>query len=366
MNRESAMRARKGMSFPDSRKTTSRTVLRCIPGINLSDGSLSLDLVAGHIEYHTTRPDGEPSVPSLRSMLTLTEIKILEDKNTIIRSPFDQFLRSAITEILSSTRSLSSQPFEVSNNTPSILSLCLSLSKLSLKSLDRLRSALVLDLSIQTAYEKLVTICIDSHNSVSLVEIDSNWVNPLNIRKFNCIGYITNNLVSKILDYDAIDLNGVTEFFPKCIRNRVLNVFPAINCRNAQETIFRETGITPPLSYKKEGKRPMPVERMIQIVSILFGRSISTSSKPDACAGELTGNVAFDIIINSAMQIQSFQRFTEVPSNLRYAVAYLSKAIESLDERFIRLDNYLQGSLGKHRLRDTTIRINTLRVSGGD
>ena len=366
MNRESAMRARKGMSFPDSRKTTSRTVLRCIPGINLSDGSLSLDLVAGHIEYHTTRPDGEPSVPSLRSMLTLTEIKILEDKNTIIRSPFDQFLRSAITEILSSTRSLSSQPFEVSNNTPSILSLCLSLSKLSLKSLDRLRSALVLDLSIQTAYEKLVTICIDSHNSVSLVEIDSNWVNPLNIRKFNCIGYITNNLVSKILDYDAIDLNGVTEFFPKCIRNRVLNVFPAINCRNAQETIFRETGITPPLSYKKEGKRPMPVERMIQIVPVLFGRSISTSSKPDACAGELARYGSFDIIVDSAMQIQSFKRFTGVPGSLRYAIAYLSKAIEGFDERFIRLDNYLQGSLGKHQLGDTTMRINTLWFSGGE
>ena len=366
MNRESTLRAIEGMSLPGPRKTTPRAVLGSVPRIDFSNYALSLDLIAGHIEYHTTRPDGEPSVPSLRSMLALTEIKILEDKNTIIRSPFDQFLRSAIAEILSSTRSLSSQPFEVSNNTSSILSLCLSLSKLSLKSLDRLRSALVLDFPIQAAYKKLVTICIDSHNSVSLVEIDSNWVNPINIRNFNCIGYITNNLVSKILDYDAIDLSGITEFFPKCIRNRVLDVFPAIDCRNAQETIFHETGITPPLSYKKEGKRPMPVERMIQIVSVLFGRSISTSSKPDACAGELARYGSFDIIVDSAMQIQSFKRFTGVPGSLRYAIAYLSKAIESLDERFVRLDNYLQGSLSKHQLGDTTMRINTLRLSGGE
>ncbi|GAB6267017.1 MAG: hypothetical protein STSR0001_24660 [Methanothrix sp.] len=98
----------------------------------------------------------------------------------------------------------------------------------------------------------------------------------------------------------------------------------------------------------------MPVERMIQIVSVLFGRSISTSSKPDACAGELARYGSFDIIVDSAMQIQSFKRFTGVPGSLRYAIAYLSKAIESLDERFIRLDNYLQGSLSKHQLGDTT------------
>ena len=125
MNRESAMRTSKGMSLPNTRKTTPRAVLGSVPRIDFGNYALSLDLIAGHIEYHTTRPDGEPSVPSLRSMLALTEIKILEDKNTIIRSPFDQFLRNAITEILSSTRSLSSQPFEVSNNTSSILSLCL-------------------------------------------------------------------------------------------------------------------------------------------------------------------------------------------------------------------------------------------------
>ena len=56
MNRESAMRTSKGMSLPNTRKTTSRTVLRCIPGINLSDGSLSLDLVAGHSQL--PRPEG--------------------------------------------------------------------------------------------------------------------------------------------------------------------------------------------------------------------------------------------------------------------------------------------------------------------
>jgi hypothetical protein len=354
------------MSLPGPRKTTPRAVLGSVPRIDFSNYALSLDLIAGHIEYHTTRPDGEPSVPSLRSMLALTEIKILEDKNTIIRSPFDQFLRSAIAEILSSTRSLSSQPFEVSNNTSSILSLCLSLSKLSLKSLDRLRSALVLDFPIQAAYKKLVTICIDSHNSVSLVEIDSNWVNPLNIRKFNCIGHITNNLVSKIFDYDAIDLSGIAKVFSEGIRNHILEVLTAIDCGNTQESIRCETCVPSPFSNKEKSERVMPVERMIHIVSILIGSSISTSSKPDACTGKLAGYRSFDITVDSAMQIKSFKRLTEVPGSLRYVVAYLSKAIKSLDERFIVLDNYLQGSLSKHQLGDTTIRINTLRFSGGE
>jgi uncharacterized membrane protein YoaK (UPF0700 family) len=110
----------------------------------------------------------------------------------------------------------------------------------------------------------------------------------------------------------------------------------------------------------------MPVERMIQIVSVLFGRSISTSSKPDACAGELARYGSFDIIVDSAMQIQSFKRFTGVPGSLRYATGYLSKAIESLDKRLVRLDNYLQGSFSKHQSGDTTMIINNLPVIRGD
>ena len=359
------MRTGESMTFPDPSKTASRALLGRVLWIYLSDDTLSLHLVADHIEDHAARPDREPSIPCLRYMLTLTEIKILEYKNAILRSPFDQLLRSAVTEILGSARTLDSQPFEGSNNTPSILSLCLSLSKLSLKSLDRLRSALVLDSSIQSAYKKLISICIYCHNSISLIEIYANRMNALNIGEFSRVSNVANQFASEILDYDAIDLSSVTKFFPEGIRNHVLKVFPAIDCRNAQETIFCEAGISSPLSNKKESKRPMPIKRMIQVVSISPGGGISTSSKSDASAGELTRYDSFDITVDSAMQIKSFKRLAEVPSSLGYAIAYLSEAIESLYERFVILDNYLQSSLGKHQFEGTTMRINTLRISGG-
>lgn len=360
------MRTRKGVTPPNSRKTAPRAQLRSVLGIYLSDDSLSPNLVADHIEDHATRPDREPSIPCLSAVFSLLKIQILEYKNAILGSPLNEFLGSAVTEILSSTRSLNSQPFESSNNTSSILSLCLSLSERSLKALDGLRSALVLDLPIQAAYEKLVAVCINSGDSISLIEINTNRVNSFNIGKFNCIGYIANKPVSKILDYNAINLSGIAKVLPEGIRNSIFKAFSAIDCENAQKTIFYEIGISPPLSDKEEGKRPMPVERMIHVMTILLGGSISTSSKPDACTGKLARYCSSNIAVDSAMQIKSFKRFAKVPSSLRYAVAYLSKAIESPDERIVSLDNYLQGSLSKHQLEDTTMRINTLLTSGGD
>ncbi len=152
-------------------------------------------------------------------MLSLLKIQIFEHKNTVLGSPFDQLLRSAIAEVLGSTRSLSSKPFEGSDNASSIFALCLSKSLLSLKSLDRLRSALVLDSAIQAAYEKLVSVCIDSHDSIGFIEIDTDGVNPFNIGKFNRVSNIANKLVSKILDYDTIDFSGVVEIFFECLWN---------------------------------------------------------------------------------------------------------------------------------------------------
>lgn len=366
MNRESTMRTREGMTFPDTRKTASGACLRRISGINFSNDSFSLNLVADQVKDHATRPSRESSIPCLRAMLSLPEIKILKYKNTVLRSPFDKLLRSTVTEVLSSTRSLNSQPFEGSDNTPSILTLCLMLSKLSPKSLDRLRSALVLDLPIQAAYEKLVSVCINCYDSVRFIKIDSNRMDALSIRKFNCVGNISNELVTKILNYDAINFCGIVKILSEYLRNRILKMLATIDCRNAQKAILSETCISSSLPDKEKSERVMPVERMLQLMTILLGRSISSGSQPNACASKLTGNFAFDIIINSAMQIQSFQRLAEVPGSLRYAVAYLGKAIESLDERFVILDNYLQGSLSKHQRINTTMTINKYLISGGD
>jgi len=309
------------MPIPDTRKATPRAILRCVPGVDLSDYSFSLNLVADHIEDHAAGPNREPSIPGFATMLSLLKIQIFEHKNTVLGSPFDQLLRNAIAEVLGSTRSLSSKPFEGSNNASSIFTLCLSKSLLSLKSLDRLRSALVLDSAIQAAYEKLVSVCIDSHNSIGFIEIDTDGVNPLNIGKFNSVSNIANKLVSKILDYDTIDLGGVVEIFFECLWNFIHKMLPAIDCGNAQETISCEAGITPPLSDEEKGKRSMPIERMIQVMPVFLGSSISSSGEPDARASKLAGNRSFDIVIDSAMQIKSFKRFAEVPSSLRNTIA---------------------------------------------
>ncbi len=365
MNRETAMRARESMSVPISMKATPGAYLRGILGVNLGYDALSLHLVADHVEDHATRPDREPPIPCLSTVLPLLKIQILEYKNAILRSPFDKLLRSAVTEVFCSTRSLDFQPFEGSSNTSSIFSLCLSLSKLSLESFYCLRSTPVLNFSIQTAYEQLISISINSYNSIGFVEVDSDRMNSFNIRKFNRVGDITNELTTEILDYDTIEFSSIIKLFVERFRDNILKVLSTVDCGNAQNSIPHEVGISSSLSNKEKSKRSMPIERMIQCMSILLSRSISTGSQPNASASKLAGNSSFDNIINSSMQIKSFERFAKIPGSFGYAIAYLSEAIERIDEGFIILDNYLQGFLIKHQLEDTTIRINTLLIYGG-
>lgn len=366
MIRKPTIRTGKGVSFSDTRKTAPRTQLRRVSRVNLSDDALPLDFIADHIEDHAARPDGKPPVPCFATSFSLAEVQVLENQNTVVGCPFDKLFGRTMAEIFGSARSLELQPFEGSDNAPSIFALCLSLLKLSLKSLDRLRCALVLNLPVQPGHKQLVPICIDCNDSIRFVEIDSNWVDSIDIGKFDGIRNESDELITEILDYDTIDFSSVIEVFLEGFRDRVTKMLPAIDCRNAQETIFLETCISPSLSDKEQSERSMPVERMIKVMTFLLGSCISTRSKPNACAGELRRYCPFDIVVNDTMQIKSVEMFAGVPSGLGYAIAYMSKAIESLDERFVTFDNYLQGSLSKHQLGDTTMRINSYWFSGGE
>jgi hypothetical protein len=349
MNRESAMRTRESVSVTVARKTTPRTSLGGVPRINLSGRSLSLNLVVDHFKDHSTRPHGKSSIPSFASLLPLFKIQILKHKNTVLRSPSDELLRCTMTEIFGSTSSPALQPFEGPNYAMRVLTHCLELSKLTLKSFDCLRCAFVLDFSIQAAYEKLVTICICSYNRISLVKVDSDRMNSFDFRKFNRVSNVAYKPVTEILDNDAVDLKSVTEIFFKGIRNRIAEMFSAFHCGNAQESILGEIGISAPLTDKEGGIRAMPLERMIQRMSVLSGRSVSSGSKPNAGASKLNANGSFDTFVDIPMQIKSFQRFALVPCSLRNAIADLGKAIERLNERFVAFDNYLQSPLSKHQ-----------------
>ena len=343
------MGTRESVSVTAARKTTPRTSLGCVSRINLSGRSFSLDLVVDHLKDHTTRPHGEPSIPGFAALLSLVKIQILKHKNTVLRSPPDELLRCTMTEIFGSAGSPTLQPFEGPNYAVRILTHCLKLSKLTLKSFDCLRGAFVLDLSIQAAYEKLVTICIYSYNRISLIKIDSDRMNTFDFRKFDLVSNVAYKPVTEILDYDTINLKSITEIVFEDIRNRIAEMLSAFYCGNAQESILREIGISTPLTDKEEGIRTMPLERMIQRMPILSGRCIRSGSKSNAGASELAANGSFDAFVNIPMQIESFQRFALVPCSLRNAIADLGKALECLNERFIALDNYLQIPLSKHQ-----------------
>jgi hypothetical protein len=271
------MRTRESMSVTVARKTTPRTSLGCVPRINLRGRSLSLNLVVDHFKDHSTRPHGKSSIPSFASLLPLFKIQILKHKNTVLRSPSDELLRCTMTEIFGSTGLPALQPF------------------------DCLGCAFVLDFSIQAAYEKLVTICIYSYNRISLVKVDSDRMNSFDFRKFNRVSNVAYKPVTEILDNDAVDLKSVTEIFFKGIRNRIAEMFSAFHCGNAQKTILGEIGISAPLTDKEEGIRAMPLERMIQMMSVLSGRRIRSGSKSNAGAGKLTANGSFDAFVNISM-----------------------------------------------------------------
>jgi len=366
MSRKPTVRASKRVSSPDTRESAPRAQLRRVSRVDLSNDALSLDFVADQIKDHATRPNGKPPIPRFATSFSLAEIQVLENQNRVLGSPFNKLLGCTMTEIFSSPRSLKLQPFEGSDDAPSIFTLCLSLPKLSLKSLDSFHCAFVLDFPIKTGHKQLVSICINRDDCVSLVEINSDRIDSADIRKFDGIRDVSDKLVADVLDHNAIDLNSVVKHASKSRGNGIPEMFSTTNCGNAQETVFPETGISTPLSHEEKCKGLSPTERTINTMSIRLGSRISSCCEPDTCTGELRRYSSFDIVVNATMQIKGFKRYARVPSSLGYAIAYLDKAIESLDKRFIAFDNYLQGSLSNHHAGDATMSINNYWLSGGE
>jgi len=260
VNREPTIGAIEGMTFPNSGKPHLETILGSIPRIDLGDDALSLDLIANHIEDHAARQTENRLFQALDPCLPCPKLRSSNTRTQFSGAHSTSSLEAQLQKSLVLRDRLALSRLRTRNYTSSVLSLCLSLSKLSLKSLDRLRCALVLDLSIQAAYKKLIAVCTDCHNGIRLIEINSNRMNSINIRKFNCIGHITNNLVSEILDYDTINFGGITKCIFECFRNRITKVLPTINRRNAQETVLSKTSISAPLSNKEKSEWPMPIE----------------------------------------------------------------------------------------------------------
>lgn len=366
MNREITVGTGKGVSIPVTREATPRTRFRRVSGINLSNDAFALNFVADHIEDHTTRPSCKPSVPSFRTSFALTKLKIFENQNAVIRSPLNKLFRRAMTKIFGSARSLKLQPFEGSDDAPSIFTLCLSLLKLSLESLDHFRCAFVEYFAAKSGNEKLVSVYINRHDRIGLVQIDPNRMNSFDVRKFDRVGNVAHKLITKTLDDDAIDFNRVAKNILERFRYNVLEMLPAFDRRNAEKTVFREACIATSSSDEEKSKRLSPSERATDAVTVFLGSRVCPRGEPDACACKLTRDSSLNILVNAVMQIESFQRFAIVPRSLRYTIAYLSEAIERSGEILIKLDNNLQGSLSKHHIGDTTTSLNSYLFSGGD
>ncbi|MDI6867407.1 MAG: hypothetical protein QMC91_07100 [Methanoculleus sp.] len=118
-----------------------------------------------------------------------------------------------MTEVPGSPRSLERQPFEDTNNTSCVLSLCLLRFKFDLKPRNGLARSDGEHFSVQPRDKQSSSIGVYCNDSVGLVEIytcrDDSW----HVRDFHCYSNITNETASANCNDNTIDLFSRRESF---------------------------------------------------------------------------------------------------------------------------------------------------------
>jgi len=336
-------------------KTTSGAYLRSISGIHQSQLSLSFNLVSGKGKEHSPWPGVKPPVPKSRTFLSLLEIQVFKDQNTVLGSPFNQFLGGYMTEVLGAASLLTLKPFEGPSDGSGALTLCLTGRKLLLEPLDGLTGLLVLDPSFKARDKKFLTIRVNDDQGIGLVEVNSYGKDTRRIWNFNSNSNVANKLAILNLHRDAVYFLGIGQHRLEVVGDSIVKMLPAGYRPDRKRAVLPEICIPTPLTNKEQGKGALEPDRSSEFVAIVLGRYISSCNEPDGGTGKLTGELSFDRVISSFVEVKSLKRFSVIPTYWRNLVGNVNKCLKGYLEVIVWFYNYLSSTLTIHQKYITTI-----------
>ena len=352
---KTAIRTAEEMPRADTSKPTYGACHRGIPGIDQGHLALAFNLISGEVEQHAPRPSIKPSVPGMASPLPLAKVKVLKDQDTVLGYPFYQLFRGCVAEVLSAAGLLPLQMFETSGHRFGAPTLYLSGFKPSLQPLNCFPISFIFHSPLETRNEEFPAISIDGNQSISLVEVNTNWYDTLCFWDVNSQSHIANELAIPYLDGDTVYLFSLLKQGLKIFRDAISKVFSTSYCPDRKRSIFSKIGIPAPPANKKQGKGPLESDRAFEPVPVAYRSDISPGHKADSSAGKLAGKFAFNRMINCLMQGQSFKRLAIIPPRRGDIASHPGKGFKGRLEVAVRLYNYLSSPLHFHHQYIATI-----------
>jgi hypothetical protein len=294
-------------------------------------------------------------VPSTAASFTLPEVQVFKDKNTILWGKSNQPFRGSMAEIPSAAGLLPLQMFETPRHRFGALVFYLSGFKLPLQPLDGFPVSLILYPPFKPTDKEFLVININGNQSISLIEVNTDWEDTLHIWNFNGKGNIADKFIVFSLYCHAVYFFGISQHCLKVAGDGIGKAFPASYRPDRKQAILPEVSIPTSLTNKKQGKRVLELNRPFELMPIAFSGNISPSDETNSSAGELARKAALNRVVNSFVQRECFERFTAIPAYWRYLISNFGKHLERCLKVAIRLYNYLSSAVANHQEYLTTI-----------
>jgi len=341
MKFETAPRTGKPMTRTHPLKATSGAYLAGVSGVNQSNLTFAFDLVSSEGKQHSSRPGMESPVPKSGPLPPLLKVQVLKDKDAVLRSPFDQLLGSHVTEVLGAASLLALKPFEGPSDALCTFALCLTGRKLLLKPLDGLSGSLIGDPPFEARDEKLSLLRVNRHKSVSLIKVNSDGKDTRCIWNFNGQSNVADKLPILNLHCDAVYFRGSGQHRLEVVGDGVVKTLSAGYRPDRKCAVLSEVSVPSALPNEKKRKRLLVLDRLLELVSIVLGRYISSCNEPNGGTSKLAGELSLDRVINSFMQGKCSEGLPFIPSFRGNPVANLYKGPEGCLEVFVGFYDYL-------------------------
>ncbi len=358
------------MTRTASKQPTARAYLRGVRRIDSVDDAFSGYFVGSEGSDHASGPYRETVVQGfgtfLRRLSLMREREVFEDEHAVLRSPFDKLFGCAMTEVPGSPRSLERQPFEGTNNTSRVCSLCLLRFKFDLKPGSGLARSDVEHFSVQPRDEQSSSIGVYRNNGVGLVEIDAYRDDSRHVWNFQRHRDVTDETIAANGNDNAVGLYSRRESFPEHFRHGVAKMLSTGNRPYRQSSVLPEGCVSPSLPDEKESVWSLPVKRAMDRVPVFSSRHVCPGGEPDGSTGKLTRNGAFCRRVDGPVQTKSIERRSGIVCSWGNPIADFRERIKRFPEVAIRFDNHLHRLLDKHLYNIITKRTSMYSFSGGE
>jgi len=327
-----AVRADKRMLLAHAPQSTPGTILRGVGRVNRCDSDATGFRFLPDRRFELPmRPQGKATAHALahlRLLALLRHMQVFQHEDAAELRPRHKTSSGNAGEILCASGLLTGQPFDRASYRSGIAPVCLTARKLCLQSTPSLSGLRVGGLLSYPRDKQFTSVSIYGYEGIRLTTINAHRQRAYGFGGVQRHAHAPDK-ISIALDHgEGVNLLCCIQHRPGVVGDGVGDALTPRYGRDRERAVTAKVGITPTHPDEEHRRLAHEGERLRCGPLVAFGSEICPSNEPKRANRHLTGQRAFHLMVDGALQLHGIQRCACVVARFRHFLLHGAKHAE--------------------------------------